>query len=207
MAGLAVSRIKSVAPRRGGEPSIARIESHYKDILADLGEDPKREGLIKTPHRVAKALRELTSGYRVDLDALINEALFTECYDEMVLVRDISFYSMCEHHMLPFFGRAHVAYLPNKKIIGLSKIPKIVEVFARRLQVQERLTMDIAYTLAMKLKPMGVAVVMEARHLCMEMRGAESHHSPTTTSCMLGVFKKDARTRKEFLELIRSRPV
>jgi GTP cyclohydrolase I len=202
-----VSRIKSVAPRKGAEPDIRRIESHYKDILADLGEDPRREGLVKTPHRVAKALRELTSGYRVDLDALINEALFTECYDEMVIVRDIAFYSMCEHHMLPFFGRAHVAYLPNKKIIGLSKIPKIVEVFSRRLQVQERLTMDIAYTLSAKLKPLGVAVVMEARHLCMEMRGAESHHSPTTTSCMLGVFKKDARTRKEFLELVKSRPV
>ena len=202
-----MSRIKSVAPKSGKEPDITRIERHFSDILTDLGEDPKREGLLKTPHRVAKALRELTSGYRVDLDALINEALFTECYDEMVLVRDISFYSMCEHHMLPFFGRAHVAYLPDKKIIGLSKIPKIVEVFARRLQVQERLTMDVAYTLARKLKPMGVGVVMEARHLCMEMRGAESHHSPTTTSCMLGVFKKDARTRKEFLELVKSRPV
>ena len=202
-----MSRIKSVSPKMGAEPNIARIERHYAEILADLGEDPKREGLLKTPHRVAKALRELTSGYRVDLDALINEALFTECYDEMVIVRDIAFYSMCEHHMLPFFGRAHVAYLPNKKIIGLSKIPKIVEVFARRLQVQERLTMDIAHTLNSKLKPMGVAVVMEARHLCMEMRGAESHHSPTTTSCMVGVFKKDARTRKEFLELVKSRPV
>ncbi|MEQ1918915.1 MAG: GTP cyclohydrolase I FolE [Elusimicrobiota bacterium] len=202
-----MSRIKSVSPKKGAEPNIERIERHYKEILADLGENPKREGLIKTPHRVAKALRELTSGYRVDLDALINEALFTECYDEMVIVRDIAFYSMCEHHMLPFFGRAHVAYLPNKKIIGLSKIPKIVEVFARRLQVQERLTMDIAHTLNSKLKPMGVAVVMEARHLCMEMRGAESHHSPTTTSCMVGVFKKDARTRKEFLELLKSRPV
>lgn len=202
-----MSRIKSKAPRLGAEPDIARIERHYKDILADLGEDPKREGLAKTPNRVAKALRELTSGYRVDLDALINEALFTECYDEMVIVRDIAFYSMCEHHMLPFFGRAHVAYLPNKKIIGLSKIPKIVEAFSRRLQVQERLTMDIAYTLADKLKPIGVGVIMEARHLCMEMRGAESHHSPTTTSCMLGVFKKDARTRKEFLELVKSRPV
>jgi len=202
-----VSRIKSHAPRKGAEPDISRIERHYRDIIADLGEDAKREGLVKTPHRVAKALRELTSGYRVDLDALINEALFTECYDEMVIVRDIAFYSMCEHHMLPFFGRAHVAYLPNKKIIGLSKIPKIVEVFSRRLQVQERLTMDIAYTLADKLKPIGVGVIMEARHLCMEMRGAESHHSPTTTSCMLGVFKKDARTRKEFLELVKSRPV
>jgi GTP cyclohydrolase IA len=156
---------------------------------------------------VAKALAELTSGYRVDLDALINKALFTECYDEMVLVRDISFYSMCEHHMLPFFGRAHVAYIPNNKIIGLSKIPKIVEVFARRLQVQERLTREVADTLNAKLKPKGVAVVMEARHMCMEMRGAESHLSPTTTSCMLGVFADRDRTRKEFLDLIKSRPV
>ncbi len=202
-----MSRIKSRAPRLGAEPDIARIERHYREILADLGEDPKREGLAKTPSRVAKSLRELTSGYRVDLDGLINEALFTESYDEMVIVRDIAFYSMCEHHMLPFFGRAHVAYLPNKKIIGLSKIPKIVEVFARRLQVQERMTTDIADTLADKLKPIGVGVILEARHLCMEMRGAESHHSPTTTSCMLGVFKKDARTRKEFLELVKSRPV
>jgi GTP cyclohydrolase I len=202
-----MTRIKSKAPVLKGEPDISRIQAHYTDILKDLGEDPKREGLLKTPKRVAKALAELTSGYRVDLDALINQALFTECYDEMVLVRDISFYSMCEHHMLPFFGRAHVAYIPNKKIIGLSKIPKIVEVFARRLQVQERLTMEVAYTLNSKLKPRGVAVVMEARHMCMEMRGAESHHSPTTTSCMLGVFQKDARTRKEFLELAKSRPV
>ena len=202
-----MTRIKSVAPTKRGEPDISRIERHYADILSDLGENPKREGLLKTPHRAAKALRELTSGYRVDLDALINQALFTECYDEMVIVRDIAFYSMCEHHMLPFFGRAHVAYLPSKKIIGLSKIPKIVEVFARRLQVQERLTMEVAYTLADKLKPKGVGVILEARHLCMEMHGAESHHSPTTTSCMLGVFQKDARTRKEFLELVKSRPV
>jgi GTP cyclohydrolase I len=203
-----VTRIKSRPPLRRGavEPSLHRIESHYKDILKDLGEDPKREGLEKTPHRVAKALRELTSGYRVDIDAMINNALFKESYNEMVLVRDISFYSMCEHHMLPFFGRAHVAYLPNKRIIGLSKIPKIVEIFSRRLQVQERLTLQIAETLEAKLKPRGVAVVMEARHLCMEMRGAESHRSPTTTSCMLGSFKKDA-TRKEFLELVKSKPV
>ena len=208
MAGGAVSRIKSRPPLRrdAKEPSLHRIESHFKDILKDLGEDPKREGLEKTPHRVAKALRELTSGYRVDIDAMINNALFHESYNEMVLVRDISFYSMCEHHMLPFFGRAHVAYLPNKRIIGLSKIPKIVEIFSRRLQVQERLTLQIAETLESKLKPRGVAVVMEARHLCMEMRGAESHRSPTTTSCMLGSFKKDA-TRKEFLELVKSKPV
>jgi GTP cyclohydrolase I len=202
-----MTRIKSKPPVSAAEPDISRIEKHYSDILKDLGEDPKREGLLKTPHRVAKALAELTSGYRVDLDGLINKALFTECYDEMVLVRDISFYSMCEHHMLPFFGRAHVAYIPNNKIIGLSKMPKIVEVFARRLQVQERMTRQIADTLNDKLKPRGVAVVVEARHMCMEMRGAESHHSPTTTSCMLGVFQKDARTRKEFLELARARPV
>ena len=209
MAGSAVSRIKSLPPRRKdiSEPALERIESHYRDILKDLGEDPKREGLKRTPHRVAKALRELTSGYRVDVDAMINGALFHESYDEMVLVRDISFYSMCEHHMLPFFGRAHVAYLPNKRIIGLSKIPKLVEIFARRLQVQERLTEQIAETLESKLKPRGVAVVMEARHLCMEMRGAESHLSPTTTSCMLGNFQKDARTRKEFLDLVKSKPV
>jgi GTP cyclohydrolase IA len=204
-----VSRIKSRPPLKKGvsEPSLERIESHYRDILKDLGEDPNREGLEKTPHRVAKALRELTSGYRVDVDAMINNALFSESYNEMVLVRDISFYSMCEHHMLPFFGRAHVAYLPNKKIIGLSKIPKLVEIFSRRLQVQERLTEQIAQTLESKLKPRGVGVILEARHLCMEMRGAESHLSPTTTSCMLGNFQRDPRTRKEFLELIRAKSV
>lgn len=204
-----MSRIKGWPPKRpeAPEPDLKRVESHMRDILQDLGEDPKREGLLKTPSRVAKALAELTSGYRVDIDKMLNEALFTECYDEMVLVRDISFYSMCEHHMLPFFGRAHVAYMPGKKIVGLSKIPKLVEIYARRLQVQERLTLEIAYTLQEKLEPRGVAVVLEARHLCMEMRGAESHHSPTTTSCMLGVFKDDARTRKEFLELVKTKPV
>ena len=204
-----MTRIKSKPPRRkdAAPTRLDRIESHYRDILKDLSEDPDREGLKKTPHRVAAALRDLTSGYHVDVDALINNALFTESYDEMVLVRDISFYSLCEHHMLPFFGRAHVAYLPERKIVGLAKIPKIVEVFARRLQVQERLTLEIAQTLAQKLKPRGVAVVLEARHLCMEMRGAESHLSPTTTSCMLGKFRKDPRTRKEFLELIKSKPV
>ncbi len=204
-----MTRLKSPPPRRAAavEPALERVEARVREILSDLGEDPRREGLLKTPHRVAKAWRELTSGHRVDIDALINGALFTESYNEMVLVRDISFYSLCEHHMLPFFGRAHVAYLPDKKIVGLSKIPKLVEVFARRLQVQERMTLQIAETLRDKLKPKGVAVVLEARHLCMEMRGAESHHSPTTTSCMLGVFQRDARTRKEFLELARARPV
>lgn len=202
-----MSRIKSRPPLKGREPDMTRAASHVRDILADLGEDPRREGLLKTPQRVAKALKELTSGYRVDVDALINQALFTQRYDEMVLVRDISFYSMCEHHILPFFGRAHVAYIPNNKIIGLSKIPKLVEAFARRLQVQERLTVEVAQTLQEKLKPKGVAVVMEARHMCMEMRGAESQLSPTTTSCMLGIFQSKDRTRKEFLELVKSRPV
>lgn len=202
-----MSRIKSRPPVKGGERDMSRVQSHVRDILLDIGEDPRREGLLKTPARVAKAMAELTSGYRVDVDALINQALFTQRYDEMVLVRDISFYSMCEHHMLPFFGRAHVAYLPNNKIIGLSKIPKLVEVFARRLQVQERLTVQVAQALNDKLKPKGVAVVMEARHMCMEMRGAESQLSPTTTSCMLGVFQSKDRTRKEFLELVKSRPV
>ena len=204
-----MSRIKSSPTKLDGHAvrGLERMESHVRDILEDLGEDPKREGLQRTPHRVAKALRELTSGYAVDVDAMINNALFTECYDEMVLVRDIAFYSMCEHHMLPFFGRAHVAYLPEKKIVGLSKIPKLVEVFARRLQVQERMTRQIADTLDKKLQPRGVGVILEARHMCMEMRGAESHSSPTTTSAMLGVFQKDARTRKEFLDLVKSRPV
>ena len=203
-----MSRIKNTHSKNTEkEVDLARIESHMRDILVDLGENSKREGLRATPHRVAKSLRDLTSGYRVDVDAMINNALFTESYDQMVIVRDIAFYSLCEHHMLPFFGRAHVAYLPDKKIIGLSKIPKLVEIFSRRLQVQERLTMQIASTLMDKLRPGGVGVILEARHLCMEMRGAESQHSPTTTSCMLGVFQKDSRTRKEFLDLVKTRPV
>ncbi len=204
-----MSRIKSRPPLKRGaaEPPLGRMESRVRELLSDLGEDPRREGLQKTPRRVAKALAELTSGYRADVDAMINDALFTESYDEMVLVRDITFYSLCEHHLLPFFGRAHVAYIPERKIVGLSKIPKLVDIFARRLQVQERLTRQVADTLQQKLRPKGVAVVLEARHLCMEMRGAESQLSPTTTSCMLGAFQKDARTRKEFLELIGRRPV
>jgi GTP cyclohydrolase I len=180
------------------------IAGRVRDILKDLGEDPKRQGLLKTPERVSKSLRELTRGYEADVDAMINNALFDECYNEMVIVRDITFYSMCEHHMLPFFGKAHVAYLPDKKIVGLSKIPKLVDIYARRLQVQERMTNQIAQTLQQKLQPQGVGVVLEARHLCMEMRGAQSIQSPTVTSAMLGSFQQDARTRKEFLELIRA---
>ncbi len=173
-----------------------------KNLLVHLGEDPYREGLSKTPSRVAKSLRELTSGYHVDIDRLINGALFDVPYSEMVVVKDIDFYSLCEHHLLPFFGKCHVAYIPDGKVLGLSKIPRIVEVFSRRLQVQERLTSQIAEIMQSKINPLGVGVVMEARHLCMEMRGALSKNSPTMTSAMLGTFRKDPRTREEFLQLI-----
>ena len=178
-----------------------------REMLVRLGEDPSREGLLRTPERAQRAMEYLTKGYREDPEAMLKGALFTVSYDEMVIVKDIEMYSLCEHHMLPFFGRAHVAYIPERRIIGLSKIPKLVEIYSRRLQVQERLTRQIADTLMRKLAPRGVAVVLEARHLCMEMRGAESQLSPTTTSCMLGVFQRDARTRKELLELAKSRPV
>ncbi len=172
-------------------------------ILVRLGEDPRRQGLARTPERVARSLEELTSGYRVDVDRLINKALFDEPYSEMVVVKEIKFYSLCEHHLLPFFGVCHVAYVPKGKIIGLSKIPKLVKAFSRRLQVQERLTSEIADILMRKVTPYGVGVVMEARHMCMEMRGAESLASPTVTSSMTGLFRTDARTREEFLSLIR----
>ncbi len=172
-------------------------------MLAELGEDPSREGLRDTPRRVEKSLRFLTSGYETDIDSLLNNALFTVEYNEMVIVRNIDFYSLCEHHMLPFFGRCHVAYLPDRRVIGLSKIPRVVDVFARRLQVQERLTSQVAETIRDKVRPHGVAVVMEATHLCMAMRGVAKQNSVTVTSSMLGVFHTDARTRHEFLELIR----
>ena len=178
------------------------IPDLVKQLLTGLGEDPSREGLLKTPQRVAKSLRELTSGYHVDIDGLINEALFEVPYSEMVLVKDIDFYSLCEHHLLPFFGKCHVAYIPDGKVIGLSKIPRVVEAFSRRLQVQERLTSQIAEIILKKIKPLGVAVVMEGRHLCMEMRGAQSKNSPTVTSAMVGVFHRDSRTREEFLGFI-----
>ena len=173
-----------------------------RQMLASLGEDPDREGLLETPRRVDKSLRFLTSGYQADVDEIINGALFTVTYNEMVMVRDIDMYSLCEHHLLPFFGKCHVAYIPDGKVIGLSKIPRIVDVFARRLQVQERLTTDIAETLMSKLKPLGVAVVIEATHLCMAMRGVEKQNSVTVTSAMRGVFHQDPRTRGEFLELM-----
>ena len=179
------------------------MQDAVRTLLAGLGEDPDREGLDKTPERVEKALRFLASGYHQDPKALINEALFTVTYDEMVIIKDIDVYSLCEHHLLPFFGKCHVAYIPQGRVIGLSKIPRLVEIFARRLQIQERLTSQIAETLREKVRPLGVAVVMEASHLCMSMRGVEKQNSVAVTSAMLDVFRDDARTRMEFLELIR----
>jgi GTP cyclohydrolase IA len=174
-------------------------------LLAALGEDPSREGLRDTPKRVEKSLRFLTSGYDADIDEVINNALFTVDYSEMVIVKDIDFYSLCEHHLLPFFGKCHIAYIPKQRVIGLSKIPRLVDVFARRLQVQERLTHQIAQVIEEKIAPLGVAVVMEGTHLCMSMRGVEKQNSFAVTSAMLGAFRENARTRSEFLELIKRR--
>ena len=179
-----------------------KTKNLISDLLIEIGEDPTREGLLTTPKRVAEAYEFLTKGYNQDIEEVINDAIFTEKYDEMVLVKNIDFYSLCEHHMLPFYGKVHVAYIPNGKIVGLSKIPRIVDVFARRLQVQERMTQQIADTLQKYLQPIGVAVVSEANHMCMMMRGVEKQNSSATSSAMLGVFKDDARTRSEFLNLI-----
>jgi GTP cyclohydrolase IA len=173
-----------------------------RQVLTELGEDPAREGLVDTPERVARSLRYLTEGYGVDATDAIGDALFEQEYDEMVLVRDVQFYSLCEHHLLPFFGVAHVAYQPDGRVVGLSKIPRLVDVFAHRLQLQERMTRQIAEGLERVTRPHGVAVVVEARHLCMEMRGVEKVGGQTVTSCMLGCFREDARTRAEFLDLI-----
>ncbi len=181
------------------------MEEAVVTLLEGIGEDPEREGLLKTPERVAKSLRFLTSGYRQDPEELLMKAVFTESYDEMVLVKDIDIYSMCEHHMLPFFGKAHVAYIPDGRIVGLSKIPRVVEVFARRLQVQERLTQQIRDAIQNVLNPRGVAVVIEATHMCMVMRGVQKQNSITTTSAMSGEFMNNQSTRSEFLRLIRSR--
>ena len=179
-----------------------KVASGIKTILEEIGEDTTREGLQKTPERVAHSYEFLTKGYREDIKKIINGAVFEEKYDEMVIVRDIDYYSLCEHHLIPFYGKVHVAYIPNGKIIGLSKIPKIVDVFARRLQVQERMTQQIADTLNEALNPDGVGVVVEGYHMCMMMRGVEKQNSLTTTSSMRGIFKEDARTRAEFLDLI-----
>ena len=179
------------------------IRDHVRAILAGLGEDPGREGLERTPERVEKSLKFLTSGYGQDCKTLLNDALFTVSYDEMVLIKDIEMMSLCEHHLLPFFGKAHVAYLPQGKVVGLSKIPRLVDMFARRLQVQERLTVQIAQAIDEWVKPRGVAVVVEAMHLCMVMRGVQKQHSVAVTSCMLGAFRDQQQTRNEFLSLIR----
>jgi GTP cyclohydrolase I len=179
------------------------MQDLIRQLLAELGEDPSREGLLDTPKRVEKALRFLTSGYGADVDSVLNNALFSVDYNEMVIVKDIDFYSLCEHHILPFFGKCHIAYIPKGKVIGLSKIPRLVEVFARRLQIQERMTNQIAETIREKIDPLGVAVVIEATHLCMAMRGVEKQNAFAITSAMLGGFQTDARTRMEFLDLIR----
>jgi GTP cyclohydrolase IA len=180
------------------------IEKAVTTILTEVGEDPKREGLVRTPNRVARAYEFLTKGYKVDIETLVNNAIFHEECDEMVVVRNIEFYSLCEHHMLPFYGKCHVAYLPKGKIIGLSKVPRIVDAFARRLQVQERLTNQIADTLQALLQPHGVAVIMEGKHLCMMMRGVEKQNSFVTSSAMLGDFKTERATRMELLNLIQT---
>jgi GTP cyclohydrolase I len=181
------------------------MQDLIRQLLAELGEDPTREGLVRTPMRVEKSLAFLTSGYRADIDEVLNNALFTVDYNEMVIVKDIDFYSLCEHHLLPFFGKCHIAYIPKTRVIGLSKIPRLVDVFARRLQIQERMTNQIAETIREKIDPLGVAVVCEGTHLCMSMRGVEKQNSCAVTSAMLGAFQDNARTRMEFLELIRLR--
>ncbi len=180
----------------------AALEDLYSQILDNLGEDPNRQGLVRTPLRAAKALSFLTSGYHQDIDKVLNRAIFDEDFDEMVIVKDIEFYSLCEHHILPFWGKCHVGYLPEKRIIGLSKIPRIVDMFARRLQVQERLTREIAEALQTALDPTGVGVVIEAQHMCMMARGVEKQASKMTTNAMLGTFREDSSTRAEFLRCI-----
>jgi GTP cyclohydrolase I len=187
------------------QPALESISTQdlYRELLVRVGEDPARDGLIRTPERMEKALKFLTRGYTMDVKEVLHDALFHVDYDEMVIVKDVEFYSMCEHHMLPFFGKAHVAYVPQGKVIGLSKIPRLVDVFARRLQVQERLTRQIGEAITDAINPQGVAVILEAQHLCMMMRGVEKQSSLTVTSAMLGVFKSQLQTRNEFLSLIR----
>jgi GTP cyclohydrolase I len=199
----AVVKVLEKKRAEDGQAQEGAIADLVHDMLVKLGEDPAREGLLRTPLRAEKALKFLTSGYRMDIEKIVNGALFDVEYDEMVIVRDIEFFSLCEHHMLPFSGKAHVAYLPSGKVIGLSKIPRIVDMFARRLQVQERMTQQIAETVNAVLKPRGVGVVIEARHFCMMMRGVEKQHSGTVTSCMTGAFRTNKETRDEFLVLCR----
>jgi len=187
------------------QPEEAPIAPLIEEMLGRLGEDPKRDGLLRTPQRVDKSLRFLTSGYRMDINKILNGALYEVKYDEMVVVRDIEFFSLCEHHMLPFYGKMHVAYLPQKKVIGLSKIPRLVDMFARRLQIQERLTQQVAQTIQEVIRPLGVGVICEAKHFCMMMRGVEKQHSGAMTSAMLGAFRDRKETRDEFLALVNHR--
>jgi GTP cyclohydrolase I len=187
-----------------GTESSVSIADHMRGILQSIGEDANRDGLRRTPERFEKAFRFLTSGYQQDPEKLLNGAMFSVTYDEMVVVKDIEFYSLCEHHMLPFFGRCHVAYIPNKKVVGLSKVARLVNMYARRLQIQERLTSQIAQTISDQLNPQGVGVIVEARHLCMVMRGVEKQRSEAVTSAMLGVFRENKQTRDEFLSLVRN---
>lgn len=198
------TNLKVMTPKRN-ESDTGLIASHMHDILLELGENPEREGLVRTPARAEKALKFLTSGYQVDINKIVNGAIFNENCDEMVMVKDIEFFSLCEHHLLPFMGKMHVAYLPNGKVIGLSKIPRIVDAFARRLQLQERLTQQVAETVQEVLGARGVGVIAEARHFCMMMRGVEKQHSGTVTSAMLGAFRTQKETRDEFLSLVRTR--
>lgn len=196
---------KTVVSMKPPKDDGGRIAEHMREILGALGEDPSREGLLRTPQRAEKALKFLTSGYETDISRIVNGALFAESCDEMVIVKDIEFFSLCEHHLLPFYGRVHVAYLPDEKVIGLSKIPRIVDVFARRLQLQERMTSQIAECIQEVLGARGVGVICEARHFCMMMRGVEKQHSGTVTSAMLGDFRQRKETRDEFLSLVRQK--
>ena len=190
---------RAAAPAHDAEADLGPL---VKEILARLGENPQRDGLLRTPQRVDQALKFLTSGYRMDVRKIVNNALYEVKYDEMVVVKDIEFFSLCEHHLLPFFGKVHVAYLPRNRVLGLSKIPRIVDVFARRLQIQERLTQEVAQTIQDAIDPVGVGVICEARHFCMMMRGVEKQHSGAMTSAMLGIFRDKKKTRDEFLALV-----
>jgi GTP cyclohydrolase I len=196
-----LAKIEEIENSGAADPLAAAV----RELLVGVGEDPEREGILKTPARVAKSLRFLTSGYQQKVDEVLNGALYSVAYDEMVIVKDIETFSLCEHHLLPFFGRCHVAYVPNGKVIGLSKIPRLIDVFARRLQVQERLTVQIAETIMEAIKPQGVGVIIEARHLCMIMRGVEKQNSIAVTSHMLGVFRDHEGTRSEFLRLVKEK--